>query len=148
MSSPPTSVSYGVHYTPQTQQTHVPAVYRLSALGIRYVRIIWVDLTNITRLRILPLSHFLRILASPRPAISLARGALGVVFITIAEGFVSTGEYLYRLDLESLRVCPYAPGHASIMGYYEEKVPVPGADGVPTLKVDLCPRGTLKRVLE
>ncbi|KAF8517205.1 hypothetical protein JB92DRAFT_2809890 [Gautieria morchelliformis] len=148
MSSSATSLSYGVHYTLQTQQSHFLTVDRLSALRIRYVRITWVDLTNVTRLRIVPLSHFLRMLASPRPAITMSRFVLGAVFLSIAEGFTTTGEYLYLPDLESLRVCPYAPGHASVMGCYEEKVPVPGPDGMPTLKVDLCPRATLKRILD
>lgn len=140
--------AYGVQYTPKTQHHRALNVDRLRALGVRYIRITWLDLTSITRLRVVPIAHFARMLEGPRPSVSMIRGALGIVFLDLAEGFVGTGEYLYLFDLDSLRLCTYAPGHASVMGWFEEKVPIPGADGVPTLKVDLCPRGTLKRILE
>lgn len=142
--------AYGVQYTPKTQhhQHRALSVDRLASLGIRYVRVTWYDLTAVTRFRVVPLVHFMRMVSSPRPSISMLRAALGIVDVQLAHGFVSTGEYLYRMELESLRVCLYAPGHVSVMGCFEEKVPIPGVDGVPTLKVDLCPRSTLKRVIE
>lgn len=60
----------------------------------------------------------------------------------------ATGDYLYALDLSSIRKCPYAPGHASIMGWFEEKVPVAGQEGHRSIEVDLCPRTILRRLVE
>jgi glutamine synthetase len=143
------ALSYGVQYTITSQHhQHRITIDSLTSIGIRYIRITWVDFTKIVRFHVVPIALFARILASPRPSISMIRGALGVFSIQLADGFITTGEYLYVPDLDSLRVCPYAPGHASVMGWYEEKVPVPSSDGTLTLKVDVCPRATLKRVSE
>lgn len=45
-------------------------------------------------------------------------------------------------------MCPYAPGHASIMGWFEEKVPVAGQEGHRSIEVDLCPRTILRRLVD
>jgi hypothetical protein len=59
-----------------------------------------------------------------------------------------TGEYLYAVDLLSLRISPYAPGHASVLGWFEEKRPHPGVKGHLALEVDICPRTILRRIVE
>ena len=144
----PDLLSYGVQYTVRSQQHRPLTIERLRDIGIRFIRVTWVDLTNVIRFRVVPIAHFERILASRRPSVSMVRGALGVVSIALAEGFSSTGEFLYLVDMDSLRVCTYAPGHASVMGWYEEKVPIRGVDGIPRFDVDLCPRTTLKRIVK
>lgn len=58
------------------------------------------------------------------------------------------GDYLYALDLSSIRICSYARGHASVMGWFEEKVPVTGQEGHRSIEVDLCPRTILRRLVE
>ena len=63
-------------------------------------------------------------------------------------GLSPTGEYLYAVDLSSLRISPYAPGHASVLGWFEEKRPNPGLQGRLALEVDICPRTILRRIVE
>lgn len=115
---------------------------------VEYVRVQWVDLTNKSRLRIVSLDYFEKVLQSSRPGLGAAKAALGLVELVMAEGFDLTGEYLCVPDLTSLRVCPYAPGHASVMVWLQDKTPVPGPDGKLTVDVDLCPRTLLSRVLK
>jgi len=77
--------------------------------------------TNNTRYRVIPWSSFKALLASRRPGVGITKAALGLIGIALAPGFSGTGEYLYTPDLSSLRMCGYAPGHASVMGWFEEK---------------------------
>jgi glutamine synthetase len=146
------SAEYGVKYTPSTVQKTTPlanvSIDDLKSMGIEYIRLQWVDLINNIRYRVIPLSYFAKILESPRPSISITKCVFGLVFITLAPGFSALGEYLYVPDMNTLRLCPYADGHASVMGWFEEKVPVKGPDGIPSVTVPLCPRTTLKRVVE
>ncbi|KAF8873768.1 hypothetical protein BD779DRAFT_1705403 [Infundibulicybe gibba] len=144
MSSSSTPKNYGVQYSPSNTSAPIVSVESLEGLGIKYIRVQWVDFSNNIRYRVLPLAYFMKIVYSERPSISIAKVALGLVFLTMAEGFKPIGEYLYVPDLTSIRICTYAPGHASIMGYFEEKVLV---DRGQSLKVDLCPRTTLLRVV-
>jgi glutamine synthetase len=146
------SSEYGVKYTPSTVQKTNPlanvSIDDLKSMSIEYIRLQWVDLTNNIRYRVIPLSYFAKILESPRPGISIAKCVFGVVFITLVPGFLPLGEYLYVPDMNTLRLCPYADGHASVMGWFEEKVSVKGPRGIPSVTVSLCPRTTLKRVVE
>ena len=135
---------YGVQYKPGTPTGPKVSVKDLEKLGIRYIRITWVDLINNIRYRILPISHFKRLLESDRPGISVPSVVFGLITLQIAEGFTPIGEYLYVPDLNTLRVCPYAEGHASIYGWFQEKVPLPNG----SLEAELCPRTLLKKVLE
>lgn len=70
--------------------------------------------------------------------------SMGLVGPACAPGFDGTGVYLYVPDLNSLRQCGYAPGHVSLMGWFENKQAAPGE----SLEVDLCPRTQLRRVVE
>ena len=154
----------GVSYLPTQDAFQSPvSVNDLEWHGIRYVRIQWVDLVNSIRCRIVPLAYFKKLLRLSRPGFSIPKVALGLVFLTVAEGFrhvfdntnsnvhtddnISSpvGEWLYAFDLSSIRLCPYAPGHASIMGWFEAKTPTRLA---PAIEVDICPRTILRRVLE
>ncbi|KAI0318088.1 glutamine synthetase/guanido kinase [Amylostereum chailletii] len=141
-----TPTTYGIAYTPAT--TQLPIVGDLAQLavthGTRYVRLQWTDLTNITRCRIIPIGAFKALLASARPGVGITHAALGLVGAGCAPGFSGTGEYLYTPDLLSLRPCGYAPGHASVMGWFEEKSP----NGDGKYDVALCPRSQLKKVVE
>lgn len=135
---------YGVQYKPGMPTGPKISVKSLEKLGIRYVRITWVDLINNIRYKVLPLSYFKKVLESDRPGISLPTAAFGLVTLQMAEGFAPIGEYLYVPDLNTLRVCPYVEGHASIYGWFQEKVyPLNGG-----LEVELCPRTLLKKVLQ
>lgn len=112
--------------------------------NIKYVRVQWVDLINNIRHRVLPLAYFRKLVQSNRGGIGITKAGLGLVRLQMAPGFSPTGEYLYVPDLDSLRICPYAPGHLSVMGWFEEKLPSPSGG----LSVPLCPRTLLKRIIE
>ncbi len=66
----------------------------------------------------------------------------------MAPGFSGTGEYLYTPDLSSIRNCGYASGHASLMGWFEEKLPIQKQVGKDSLEVPLCPRGLLRGIVK
>lgn len=112
------------------------------------MRIYWVDLVNIRRCRVVPIEHFKRLLQANRPGVNLARVCLGLVYLTVAPGFLHIGEYLYSIDVATLKPCPFAPGHWAVQGFFEEKTPIQEADGSLSVKVNLCPRTLLRRIIE
>ncbi|KAL1739399.1 hypothetical protein HDZ31DRAFT_68975 [Schizophyllum fasciatum] len=140
--------SHGVQYTPENigdAGTGTLKVEELKEKGISYVRIQWVDFTNVVRLRVVPLAYFLKVLQSKRPGFGVAKATFGLVHLNMAEGTPSVGEYLVVPDLSTMRLCPYAPGHVSVLSWIEEKAPPPDSDNV---ELSLCPRTILRRVLE
>jgi hypothetical protein len=112
------------------------------------VRIYWVDFANLRRCRVVPVHYFRQILASNRPGVNIATVCLGLINLVTSPGFSSMGEYLYAPDVSTLRPLPFADGHLAVLGYFQEKAPYKGADGLPTVQVDLCPRTLLKRIVE
>jgi len=82
-----------------------------------------------------------------RPGMGVPKAALGVIYLKLAKGFPSTGEYLYVPDISTLRICPYAPKHAVVMGWFQEKTPCLKAENVLTIDVPLCPRAMLLRIV-
>ncbi|CDO77530.1 hypothetical protein BN946_scf184912.g29 [Trametes cinnabarina] len=143
-----TPQAYGVLYTSQTAVSHVAPAQAISELltpDIEFVRMQWVDLINTIRFRVLPASYFHRLLSdsNSRPGICIGKIVMGLVGLQVAPGFGAVGEYLYVPDLSSWRVCTYAPGHASVMGWFQEKAPHPQRG----LTVDLCPRTLLQRIV-
>lgn len=65
------SNTYGATYTPSAVAQHgtwaAPELWKLKERGFRFVRLVWVDYAGVTRYRVLPISYFDRVLASPRP---------------------------------------------------------------------------------
>ncbi|KAF9482735.1 glutamine synthetase/guanido kinase [Pholiota conissans] len=140
---------HGVRYIPESSAPQSSlTIHDLKREGTKYVRITWVDLVNNIRYRIIPLPFFEKLLQTSRPGTSITKASFGIIFAALADGFNPTGEYLYAIDLSSLRLCPYASGHASVLGWFEEKTPLPGLTGMQALEVDLCPRTILRRVVE
>ncbi len=156
---------HGVQYTPSTVSNAASIKAEdLETLGIgnklscapwssanrlqAYVRLTWMDLTSLVRYRAIPVSYFLKMLQSPRPGAAVGKCIFGMVNVGFAEDFSLMGEYLYVIDPTTLRLCPYEEGIASVLGWFQEKAPVLGPDGHPTLEVELCPRTTLHRVVE
>ena len=78
----------GVSYLPNQGafQSSV-SVNDLERHGIRSVRIQWVDLVNNIRCRIVPLAYFKKLVGLSRPGLSITKVTLGIVFLTIVEGF-------------------------------------------------------------
>lgn len=116
---------------------------KLEVAGVRFVRLQWVDLINWTRYRVIPIAQFFKLLDNARPGVRLTEASLGLVFLHLAEGFGPSGEYLYVVDPSSMRLCGYAKGHASVMGWFERAIPSPA---LPISSPD-CPRGLLRRVV-
>ena len=59
----------------------------LEGLGIKYIRILWVDLSNTIRCRVLPITYYEKLLRTSRPGSSVPKAALGVVFLCLPDGF-------------------------------------------------------------
>ncbi|KAH9174749.1 glutamine synthetase/guanido kinase [Lactarius sanguifluus] len=125
----------------------VRVIRSLDELGIRYIRFQWIDYTNIPRIRIIPLPAFSELLEASRPGLGIGRASFGIAGSSIAPGFSTTGECLHTPDLSSIRLCGYAPGHASLMGWFEEKLPIQKQVGKDALKMSLCPRGLLRGIV-
>ncbi|KAG2008476.1 glutamine synthetase [Coprinopsis cinerea AmutBmut pab1-1] len=125
-----------------TKASH-PIIKTLIEQGIAFVRVQWVDLTNLIRCRVIPISSFDKLLQSERPAISITKAVLGLVGYGVAETFNGTGVWSYLFDLTSLKLCPYAPRHASVMGWFHEASPPPARD----LGISICPRTLLSKVV-
>ncbi|KXN82102.1 Protein fluG [Leucoagaricus sp. SymC.cos] len=141
---------HGLIHTPSSVAAASAAltIQDLKSAGIKHVRILWVEPTNIVRLRVLPISYFEKLMKSSRPGIGVPKVTGGFVYLFAAEGYGSAGEYLLVPDLASLKKCPYAPGHASIMGWFEEKDPFVGPDGQLSVKVPMCPRSKLRELVD
>ena len=144
-------VAFGVQYLPGSVK--IPTFGQGNVMdklhGFRYIRLQWVDYTNTTRYRIIPLAAFRDLMSASRPGVGVAKATFGLVGASLAPGFSGTGEYLYIPDLSSTRPCSYASGHVSMMGWFEEKLPSgESAAGVDSLKVPLCPRGLLRDVVK
>jgi hypothetical protein len=93
----------------------------------------------------------MKLLEGNRPGITVPKVVLGAVYLSVAPGFTPMGEYLFTPDLSTIRPCPYEPGHASLLGWFEEKAFVADPHGQPivqVVQVDLCPRGILHRIIQ
>ncbi|KAI0264621.1 glutamine synthetase/guanido kinase [Gloeopeniophorella convolvens] len=146
-------VTYGLQYLPTSvklpslgQGNHV--LDKLQYQGIGYVRLQWVDFTNYTRYRVIPVSAFRELLTASRPGVGITKAVFGLIGVSLAPGFSGDGEYLLTPDLSSIRISKYAPGHATLFGWFEEKLVTAGSrTGEDALKVPLCPRGLLRDVV-
>nr|GAT45763.1 glutamine synthetase guanidokinase [Mycena chlorophos] len=137
--------THGVVFTPESVE-HRSSDLDVEKLlsGAKYVRIYWVDWVNVRRCRVVPIAHFKSLLASNRPGVNIGKVVLGLVNLVLAPGFSPIGEYLYAIDLKSLRPLPFAPGHLAVLGNFEEKIPAEGKG----VEVALCPRTVLRRITE
>ncbi|KZP10924.1 glutamine synthetase/guanido kinase [Athelia psychrophila] len=57
-------------------------------------------------------------------------------------------EYIYVIDMKTIRLYPYAPGHASVMSFFQEQAPIQGPDNQPTVPTNLCPSTNLQRIVD
>jgi hypothetical protein len=135
--------TYGVKY-PANKTFVAPDIdYLAKWRDVKYIRLTWLDLHNVARCRVLSLDYFERLLETEtgRPGVSLVGCVLGLVGLKIVDGFPSAKCYLYVADLSSVRVCPYAPGHAMLFGWFQNTQVSPEEP----LEYDLCPRTLLAR---
>lgn len=133
----------------------------LEAAGVKYVRLTWTDFINFTRYRVIPIKHFKQLVTSApvtltdddggalekRKGIMLGKVCFGIAYLAVAEGFSPTGSYIYVPDMSSARLLSHAPGHASVLGWFEEVRPILNRRGEKTLQADFCPRTTLRNIV-
>jgi len=142
-------VAYGIKYTPADPDMafEAPTWTGLVAWNdTKFIRFTWVDISSVIRCKVLTLKHFRALVfKSPNgvPTTTLAAASLGLVGRTLAEGFSVVGDYLLEVDLTSLRLLPYIPGHAMVFGWLKPINIGPG----PHLTDTLCPRTILKNVV-
>ncbi|KAF8637227.1 hypothetical protein AX17_002978 [Amanita inopinata Kibby_2008] len=137
-----TEHNYGVVYRPcPNGATPFTSIRELKKRGVGYVRLQWVDLANVTKYRVLSLCYFEKLLQSPRPGIGIPTA------VAVAPSSRHLTECLYIADLSSLRICPYAPGHVSVMGWLQHKSPTKQVNGIVSLGCEICPRALLKRIV-
>ena len=140
---------YAVVYKPESTPASKPDSVRglrLESRGIKWVRVQFVDYTSTVRFRILPIAYFKKVCETLRPSLLFDLSLLGAG-LSRSEG--STGEdwereCLYVIDFGSFCACPYAPGHATIMGWFEEKTTSP----MGSLSMKLCPRTMLRNIMD
>ena len=143
-------VAYGIKCIPaDTDLTfEAPAWTGLAASDdTKFIRLAWVDISSVIRCKILTLKHFRTLVSkSPGgvPTTTLATASLGLVGRTLADGFSVAGDYIFEVDLSSLRLLPYIPGHAMVFGWLKPIHIGPE----PQLTDPLCPRTILKDVVE
>ena len=144
------NVAYGVKYTPAGADTvfEAPSWTGLAAWDdTKFIRLTWVDISSVIRCKVLTLKHF-RTLASispnGAPTTTLPSFSLGIVGRTSVHGFSTAGDYLFEVDLSSLRLLPYTPGHAMVFGWLK---PMNGGPA-PQLSDPFCPRTILKNIVE
>ncbi|KAF8827170.1 hypothetical protein HHX47_DHR5000569 [Lentinula edodes] len=141
--------THGITHTPATVKASSKAItlaHIKASTELKYVRLYWVDLSNTRRCRVIPRESFLQLMESNRPGVNVGQVALGLVYLTIAEGFHPIGEYLYVPDLSSLRIL-HGVGKSpifGILGKFENKSPEGKKSGV---EVEMCPRTALSRII-
>src|SRR5260221_3502972 len=98
--SPSDLIHHTVQYSVATGQQPTTTLNDLKEQEIEYVRIVWHDLVNHVKSRIVPLEYFEKLLGTSRPGAPLAKASLGIVFLTLAPGFgyVCVIQGFYRQD--------------------------------------------------
>ena len=143
-------VAYGVKYTPADADLtfEAPSWTGLAAWNdTKFIRLTWVDLSSVIRCKVLTLRHFRTLVSKcPNgvPTTTLAAASLGLVGRTLVDGFSIAGDFLFEVDLSSLRCLPYIAGHAMVFGWLKPIHISPE----PRLTDPLCPRTILKNITE
>lgn len=145
------SPQWGVTYTPANVGlgvSHTEAGLGdtvLDHLGVRHIRLTWIDWTNTIRYHVLSRGYFRRLLRSTRPGFALGSVIFSFVCMEIVGPFgIGPKEFLLALDQSSFRVSPHDPGYATIFGFFQNLVPDPQY-GLDMLQ---CPRTQLVRMVK
>jgi hypothetical protein len=142
-------VAYGVKYTPADADLafEAPTWTGLAAWNdIRFIRLTWVDISSVIRCKVLTLKYFRTLVSrcpNGVPTTTLTNASLGLVGRTLVDGFSVAGDYLFEVDLTSLRLLSYIPGYAMVFGWLK---PINAGPG-PQVTDPLCPRTILKNVV-
>jgi glutamine synthetase len=85
--------------------------------NVRFVRLHWVDLTGLTRMKVLTVEYFRR-LAETRSVVSVSSTVLSILpdlSDDRTSNFDHVGQYDLIPDLTSIRLCGFRPTHASVL---------------------------------
>jgi glutamine synthetase len=143
-------VAYGVKYTPADPNLAFEAPTWTGLAGwndTKFIRLTWVDISSVIRCKVLTLKYFRSLVSKSSngiPTTTLPTASLGLVGRTLVDGFSVAGDYLFEVDLSSLRLLPYIPGYAMVFGWLK---PI-NIGPVPQLTDPLCPRTILKNIVE
>jgi glutamine synthetase len=110
----------------------------LDRAAVKFVRVLWCDNANVIRGKAIHTGRLDAYLAHG-VGISPAQQAIPVMYdVPVAEaGLTPVGEIRLLPDWDTLRVLPYAPGHARVLGdMVDQGMPWP-----------LCPRDFLRRMI-
>lgn len=116
----------------------IPLKQLLNAAHVKFVRIIWCDNANVIRAKAAHLNYLENYIANG-VGITVAQMALPVMYDAVVPetGLGPVGEVRLMPDWSTLKVLPFAPGHAQVLSDM-----VVGATGEVW---DQCPRGFLGR---
>ncbi|KAH8671467.1 glutamine synthetase [Xylariales sp. PMI_506] len=138
--APATLASPTIQYQPFTSLgSQHDLLERLRAMNCKWLRVVWLDYTGSTRLRLIPMKRVISLLEKGKPvSISITKASMGLLQVDMMIPQINaSGMYTAEIDWSSLRLGP-APGHASV--FCEFKEPDGSASG-------LCPRTQLRKVL-
>ena len=83
--------------------------------SVRFIRLQFVDLSGILHTRVIPTQHCLNLVAQGQHATVGGKSMLHAVNDAISSIAPPAGLCELHPDWQSLRICAYAPGHASVM---------------------------------
>ncbi|CAB4435922.1 unnamed protein product [Rhizophagus irregularis] len=128
------------------------ALKNLKYNGVKYVRLGWLDVTNLLRFRVIPIDRFIEYTASRGLTIARCLNALPVYADVVLKGFSPAGEILLKPDLNTIVQLPYHPTHAFVHSLWENKWTPSDAEYDSTSSepscFTLCPRVCLKNIIE
>jgi glutamine synthetase len=132
------------------------SIAHLKSQGIKFVRLLIVDYSNLVRYRIVPIKHLAnaagnRFLDNEQVLGGrVAESGTGLVAFALAAGprdnlvpsILESGDVDFKPDLETVWRAPFAPTHAYMTGRLFEKPYYGGGD------CDRCTRTVLQKVLQ
>jgi hypothetical protein len=85
-------IHHAVHYDMSVcQRRPITTLDELKDRNIEYVRVVWSDLVNHVKSRVVPLEYFEKLLGTSRPGFTIAKVVFGLVFLATAHGFGYVG---------------------------------------------------------
>eukprot|EP00523_Entomoneis_sp_CCMP467_P008125 CAMPEP_0168741532 /NCGR_PEP_ID=MMETSP0724-20121128/12566_1 /TAXON_ID=265536 /ORGANISM="Amphiprora sp., Strain CCMP467" /LENGTH=475 /DNA_ID=CAMNT_0008789047 /DNA_START=86 /DNA_END=1513 /DNA_ORIENTATION=- len=129
----------------QERQAYSQAMLRiLSVSGVQFVRMHALDLYNTPRVKALPLSHLQRLQSVDKHVASakIVFGGLPTTadVMVAGSGLDAQDTVIFHPDLSTLRILPYSPKSALVLGTLHDQ-----ATG---LLSDLCTRGLLQQIAQ
>ncbi|CAG8634076.1 5665_t:CDS:10 [Funneliformis mosseae] len=129
------------------------ALKELKHKGVKYVRLGWVDFTNMLRFRAVPIDRFIQKTVSSGITLAKCLNTLPVYGDVLVKetDFGPSGEMFMKPDLNTIVHLPYLPAHAFVHISFENKV-TPDDVSYPSSSESspypVCLRSCLKNIVE